>query len=204
MLIKVLNIHHHPKAMVFIAIFASVGAFMVFRSFAATGNVAPTLSLNSSTNLITWASDPSSTGFKSAISNGPRTDASRTTTYQELGNVASWSPVPQCGQTVYYGLASEGTNGILWSTNEVSITWPACQSTSMAVGLNAGWGQTSANDMKGLLNFERMDSESVGGTEFPNVYNAVGVKIDVDFSGPYSSNGVSGLNASTRAPTQIC
>lgn len=106
-----------------------------------SGNVAPTLSLNSSTNNISWASDSLATGFKGAISNGPRSDSNRTTTYQELGNVISWSPTSQCGQTLYYGVASEGPAGDQWSTNEVSIAWPAC-ATKLRVSVNNtdGWG----------------------------------------------------------------
>ena len=94
-------------------------------------NTAPTLSLNAITHTITWSGQGTTTGYQGATSNGPRTLTTRTTTYAELGNVTSWTPQAACGQTLYYGLASEGTSGYVWSTNEVSITWPSCTDTTL-------------------------------------------------------------------------
>jgi Glycosyl hydrolases family 16 len=90
-------------------------------------NTAPVLSVTN--NVISWPSQSGATGFKLATSNAPF-GMTRTTTKQELGNVTSFSPPADPGATLYYGIASEGSAGVLWGTNEVSIAWPANTTTS--------------------------------------------------------------------------
>jgi hypothetical protein len=64
----------------------------------------------------------------------------------------------------------------------------------MVVGLNAGnFGGHGAADVKRVVRAVRIDSE-VGGSAVRN-FTRLGVKVDVDFSGPYNGRGVSGLNA---------
>jgi hypothetical protein len=85
-------------------------------------NAAPAVTLSGGT--ISWSAQSAATGFRASISTGPSGSSTRTTTYQTLGSVTSWSPTPQPGQTVYYDVASEGAAGDQWAT-EVSISWPA-------------------------------------------------------------------------------
>ena len=59
-----------------------------------------------------------------AISTAAAGTSTRTTVYQNLGKVTSWTPTPQPGKTVYIGVASEGAAGERWS-REVKITWAA-------------------------------------------------------------------------------
>jgi len=64
----------------------------------------------------------------------------------------------------------------------------------MIVGLNAGnFGGTGAADVRHVVRAVRIDSE-VGGSAVRN-FTRIGVKVDVDFSGPYTGGGVSALNA---------
>jgi hypothetical protein len=70
----------------------------------------------------------------------------------------------------------------------------------MMVGLNPGWGATSASDMKASgLTLARMNT-TVGGTENPKTYHADGIKVIVTFpgdvNGSYNSGGVSAINVS--------
>ena len=86
---------------------------------------------------ISWGAQSGVTDFKGAISTAAVGSAGRTTTYQDLGNVASWAPAATCGQTLYYGVASEAAAGEQWSSKEMSITWPACaaSTTKLSVGV---------------------------------------------------------------------
>ena len=86
-------------------------------------SAAPVLTLNGRT--ISWPVDSSATSFTAAISTAARGATGRTTTYQSLGNVTSWTPTAQPGQTLYYGISSNGANGGQWSASEAAITWPA-------------------------------------------------------------------------------
>ena len=116
---------------------------------------APVLSVNNGT--ITWPAQAGVSDFTGAISTGPGNDASRTTTYQDLGNATSWSPTPQPGQTLYYGVAADGPSGQKWAS-EVSISWPSINPTPAspfspvlpAVGISAGdqmqtWSSTDVD-----------------------------------------------------------
>jgi len=85
---------------------------------------------------ISWGSQAGVTDFKAAISTAPRGSPNRTTTYEDLGHVTSWTPSATCGQTLYYGVASERSAGEQWASKEVSITWPACaHTTKLIVGV---------------------------------------------------------------------
>ncbi|MFI5270828.1 MAG: hypothetical protein ACHQT9_02170 [Candidatus Saccharimonadales bacterium] len=90
--------------------------------------------LTLSGNKISWPSQTGATSYSGAISNGPRSNTSRTTTYHSLGNVTSWTPPSDCGNTDYYGV--QPNNGP-WSTNEVSITWPGCGGGGTPVTLSS-------------------------------------------------------------------
>jgi len=67
----------------------------------------------------------------------------------------------------------------------------------MAVGINTGWGQTTADDMKGVFKWARLDTTR-GGTELPSTYNKYGIKVILCFPG-YSTKGVRSLNAHSWA-----
>ena len=86
------------------------------------GNVAPVLTY--ANGKITWSAQPGVTDYSGAISTAPRGAVGRTTTYQDLGNVASWTPTPQPGKMLYYGVASNGPSGQEWTATEIAITWP--------------------------------------------------------------------------------
>jgi hypothetical protein len=174
----------------------------------AGSSAGPNLHLSGTT--ITWTAIAGSTGYKGATSNGASTDTSRTTTYSELGNVTTWSPASDCGNTDYYGVAAELTTGDQWSVPEVSITWPACSSggsdggSNMVVGLNAGgWGASGAQDVAAAVNYVRLDQAS-GATTVSDIgyYTGDNVKADIDYSGDltngsnYDTGGVSAINAS--------
>ncbi len=99
--------------------------------------MAPVLTLTGTT--ISWPAIPGATDYHYAISNGPRSDTGRTTTYGDLGNVTSWTPPTASGQTLYYGI-EDVTHGV-WSTNEVSITWPGA--TGGFARNNVRWSWTA-------------------------------------------------------------
>jgi hypothetical protein len=66
----------------------------------------------------------------------------------------------------------------------------------MVVGLNAGnFGGRGAADVKKVVRAVRIDS-SVGGSAVRN-FTRIGVRVDVDFSGPYNGGGVAALNAAS-------
>jgi hypothetical protein len=91
----------------------------------APANVAPVVQRDS--GVLSWAAQPGASGYKGAISDGPR-GTNRTTQYVGLGLNTSWKPqVVPCGQTLYYGVASEGNAGDQWVANETAISGPACQ-----------------------------------------------------------------------------
>ena len=102
---------------------------------ASAGNVAPVLT--NTNGKLTWAAQSGASDFAGAVSTAARGAASRTTTYQDLGNTTTWTPTAQPGQTLYYGVASNGTAGQQWSTNEISIAWPATN-TSPVLTVAAG------------------------------------------------------------------
>jgi hypothetical protein len=156
-----------------------------------------------SSGKISWPAQSAATGFAGAISTAPQGAAGRTTTYQNLGNVTSWTPTTACGETLYYGVASQGPAGAQWTTNELPITGPVCATTSappasttgMVVGLNeAGWGAAGAADVGSAFQYDRLDTAD--GEPVSDFANA-GVKVIALFSGPYNTGGVSALNATT-------
>jgi hypothetical protein len=88
-------------------------------------NFAPVLHVDGGT--ISWAAQKGADAFHGAISTDARGTADRTTTYTNLSLATSWTPAPPaCGQTRYYGVASEGNAGEQWTANEVSIAGPVC------------------------------------------------------------------------------
>ena len=119
---RVFNLRNAARALALGAVLlvpSAGGLDVAAASAATTGNVAPVLSL--STGKVSWSAQAGATGFRGAVSTAPAGSANRTTTYQELGKVTSWTPTaPQTGQTLYYGVASEGPSGDQWSVKEVS------------------------------------------------------------------------------------
>jgi hypothetical protein len=175
-------------------------------------NVAPTLTVSG--GKVSWTAQPGATDFKASISTAARGASTRTSTYLDEGTATSFTPpTPAAGQTMYYGVASEGPAGEIWSAGEVTISGsavapvapaapvtpvaPVTSSGSMMVGLNSGWGTTSASDMKGTLGLARIDT-SEGGTETPSTYHADGIKVIATFPGDvgggYNTGGVSAIN----------
>ena len=66
----------------------------------------------------------------------------------------------------------------------------------MIVGLDAGnYGSSGASDVRGAVNTVRYDTE-LGVTGLEN-FKKAGLRIQLNFSGPYNSGGVCTLNAST-------
>jgi Glycosyl hydrolase catalytic core len=70
----------------------------------------------------------------------------------------------------------------------------------MMVGLNAGWGTTSASDMRSTFGLARINT-TLGGTEVPGTYHADGIKVIATFpgdvNGDYDAGGVSAINVSS-------
>jgi hypothetical protein len=100
-------------------------------------NVEPVLTVHGRT--ISWAAQPGANAYKGAISNLPRFLGARTTRYLDLRLLTIWTPpAPPCGETLFYGVASEGKQGDQWTANEVSITGPRCAHSPYPVGQNAG------------------------------------------------------------------
>jgi putative glycosyl hydrolase len=123
----------------------------------------------------------------------------RTNRYTEVSGTHI-TPAPTNGATVSYSVRTAVT-GSAWSLPaSVAYTAPGppapAPSSSMVVGLNAGnFGGTGAADVKNAVPAVRIDS-AVGGSAVRNFTN-IGVKVDVDFSGPYNGGGVSALNAAS-------
>jgi hypothetical protein len=87
----------------------------------------PTISLNSSTKTISWSTVANATSYKGSIASAPVSNAIRTILdTPDLGNVTSWTPPADCGKTRYYNIAAKNSTTEQWSSQEVSITWPAC------------------------------------------------------------------------------
>jgi hypothetical protein len=192
--------------------------------------VAPTVTLSG--GKVSWTAQPGVTDFKGSISTAARGSATRTTTYQDEGTASSFTPAtPAAGQTLYYGVASEGSAGELWSSNEVSISGPAVApapvvttpapvasapvasapvasapvasgGSSMLVGLNSGWGTQSASDMKGSFGLARLDT-TVGGTEVPSTYHADGIKVIATFPGDVNGSYNAGGVSAINIPNWV-
>lgn len=70
-------------------------------------------------------------------------------------------------------------------------------SAAMIVGLNTGnFGTGGAADTAGAVKYVRIDNTA---TAPVSSYAAVGVKVDVDFHGPYNTGGVSAIDANSWA-----
>ena len=90
----------------------------------------------------------------------------------------------------------------------VSIAGPAAASAAagvpvgpMVVGLNSGsWGVAGAQDIASGLSAIRWDSSS---GEPLSDYTSQGLKADIAFPGPYSSSGVSAIDAGSWASSAI-
>ena len=110
---------------------------------------------------------------------------------------------PAVAATVNYSVrtAVRGSSWSLTATIPYGSTPPsappaAAGPSKMLVGLNAGnFGTSGVSDIKNAVGLVRLDS-TVGGTTVRNFANA-GVKVELDFSGPYTSAGVSALNAAS-------
>jgi hypothetical protein len=71
---------------------------------------------------------------------------------------------------------------------------PAPNPTGMIVGLDAGsYGTSGATDVRGAVNTVRYDSER--GLSALENFKKAGLRIQMNFSGPYNSGGVCALNA---------
>jgi Ca-dependent carbohydrate-binding module xylan-binding len=118
----------------------------------------------------------------------------------------SFTPPAVPGATLQYSVRA-AADGSIWSA-PVSISYPASQpapsptSGSMIVGLNgANYGTTGVNDVKNAVGYTRLDN-GLSTTTFAN-YESAGVKVEVDFSGPYNTGGVSALNPTTWASNAL-
>jgi hypothetical protein len=179
-------------------------------------NPAPVLTLSGTS--ISWPSDSAASGFMGAISTAPRGAANRTTTYVDLGSSTSWTPPAQAGQMLYYGVAATHSGTWQWTDSEVSIAWPAATSDTaaattsttppaaastgpMAVGLAATHvGPDGAQRVAGIVGLDRLE---VGGGQPASDFTSIGVKVDLLFSGPYNTGGVSALDPNSWASNAV-
>ncbi|HEX6666288.1 MAG TPA: Ig-like domain-containing protein [Solirubrobacterales bacterium] len=73
---------------------------------------------------------------------------------------------------------------------------PAPSPSGMIVGLDAGnYGSTGATDVRGAVNTVRYETER--GASGVDAYKKAGLRIQMNFSGPYNSGGVCALNATS-------
>ncbi|MGP0051205.1 MAG: hypothetical protein ACLPZR_20490, partial [Solirubrobacteraceae bacterium] len=148
--------------------------------------VAPDLEVSGTT--LTWKAIGGVGSYVLATVRNPTT--TRETTYQ-LVMGTSFAPRAVPGQTVNYGLAANLPNAP-WAS-EVTINWPSSSggsSGAMLVGLNeTAWGEAGAEDASAFP-IVRME---VGDGESATDFTSVGVKVDMLFSGPYNTGGVSAL-----------
>ncbi|HEX6666481.1 MAG TPA: Ig-like domain-containing protein [Solirubrobacterales bacterium] len=73
---------------------------------------------------------------------------------------------------------------------------PSPGSSGMFVGLDAGnYGSTGASDVRGAVNTVRYEVER--GASGLDAYEKAGLRVQLNFSGPYNNGGVCGLNATT-------
>jgi hypothetical protein len=126
----------------------------------------------------------------------------QTDKYSEVTGT-SVTPAAQPGKTVEYSVRT-AVDGSAWAV-PVTIAYPANPTApvsnptpsplgSMVVGLNAGnYGSSGVTDVKGAVKVVRLDSDL--GASAVRMYAAAGERIDLLFSGPYNSGGVSAINA---------
>jgi len=119
-------------------------------------------------------------------------------------NGTTVTPGAVAGKTVTYGLRT-AVDGSAWAV-EVKISYPAPSPApdptpsptpfgKMIVGLNAGnYGTSGAATDRSAVQFVRMDS-GLGASALKQFASA-GLRVDIDFAGPYNSSGVSAINAS--------
>jgi Glycosyl hydrolase catalytic core len=160
--------------------------------------------LNAHGHKLTWPAAKQVSKYVLATSGHGRTEHA---SYRVLKGT-SFTPPSVAGQTMTYQLRAN-TSASRWSKT-VSIKYSAkpaapaakaaaapVRSSSMMVGLNSGWGATSASDMQGSFGLARIDT-SVGGTETPSTYHAAGIKVIATFpgdvGGSYNTGGVSAIN----------
>jgi hypothetical protein len=164
---------------------------------------APTLSASGQT--LSWNQIGSVTTYVLVAKTAGQTDK-----YSEVSGT-SVTPAAIPGATVQYSVRT-AVDGSAWSL-PVSISYPAptpapaptptpTPSGKMIVGINgASYGTTGVSDVKSMAGYTRLDS-SLSSTTFSN-YESAGVKVEVDFSGPYNSAGVSALNPTTWASNAL-
>lgn len=201
---------------------------------------------------VSWHAVAGARSYLAAVSTAPRGSAGRVTTYTNIGKVTQWRPAAKPGKKLYYGIGAVTAGSTRWSSNEVSVAWPApptpsptpapapsptpaptpsptpaptptptpspspaptptpspaptptpipaptSDSTPMLVGLNeTGGGAAVAANVAGSFQIDRME---VGDGESATDFTRFGLKVDMLFSGPYESGGVSALNASSWA-----
>jgi hypothetical protein len=123
--------------------------------------------------------------------------------YSEVSGTHATPPVAP-GATVNYSVRTavvrsswSVTASIGYGGSTTPSAPPAAGGPSkMVVGLNAGnFGTSGVADVKNAVGLVRLDS-TLGGTTVRNFTNA-GVKVELDFSGPYNGGGVGALNAAS-------
>jgi hypothetical protein len=180
---------------------------------------APALTLSGDT--VSWGASYPASELRGAISTAPRGAAGRQTRYVSLAAGHSWTLVAQPGETLFYGVEIDGK----WDSKEIKKSWPAASaltptptptptpapapaptpapapapsggsSAPMQVGLNeSGYGANGASDVASSFKLDRMDMSS---TENASDFWTRGVAVDMDFSGPYNTGGVSAINATS-------
>jgi Bacterial Ig domain/Glycosyl hydrolase catalytic core len=87
-------------------------------------------------------------------------------------------------------------NAVVSAPTPAPTPTPSPSPTGMIVGLDAGnYGSTGATDVRGAVNTVRYETErGVSGLE---AYKNAGLRIQLNFSGPYNNGGVCALNATT-------
>lgn len=140
------------------------------------------------------------------------TGTDRTTTKYTKVTGTSITPPTVPGQTIYYGLRADVTDAP-WA-QEVAITYPATTPTTpppstpsspgggnnMVVGIDIGnFNTAGANDVKGIVSYARIEQ----GVVAPSIYKNVGMKVIVNFAGPYNTGGVSSINAASWANDKL-
>jgi len=105
------------------------------------------------------------------------------------------------GTTYHFRIVSTSGGGTSYGDDQTFTTSsaPSPPSTGMWVGVDVGgWPSSVAGDVAGAVSYVRLDTAgSIAG------WTAAGLKVINDISGPYSSNGVSSINASQWAANAV-
>jgi hypothetical protein len=129
-----------------------------------------------------WSADEAKVSW-SAASGATKTDPASPTSASPTSKGAS-------SATTSIPTATPGTSGA-GSTG----TTTSGSSSPMLVGINEqGWGTSAASDIASSFNLDRMD---VAGGEDASDFWTRGVAVDMLFSGPYNTGGVSAINATS-------